>query len=309
MPLTRLLRLIAAIVVALGAGLAARAQVLVPRAYFYTEPGFQGECFTVEAGTNLENLEHILDSQGRPFNDRIHSIQLEGPIRLVVFRNADFRGESIWINGDVADLRGYAFAPGASGSWARNISSVQLQGVAGGVVVFARWDRRDAERVVRANYIDYLGREPDSVGLRHYTMYLTEGGWSEEQLREALHRSPEFRSRDVDAIIRREYREVLGRDPDESGMNTYRKALGRGMTITQMRADLQRSREGADKRARDAEKHIHDAVVRAYREILKREPDAPGLVSYTDLMQKGMSESDMREALRKSDEARNLRGR
>ena len=288
-------------VVAFGGGLTARAQVVIPRAYFFTEPGFQGECFTVEAGTNLDNLERILDSTGQPFNDRIHSIQLEGPLRLVVFQHAGFQGESIWINGDVPDLRAYAFAPGSSGSWARNVSSVQLQGVEGGVVVFLRWDRREAERVVRAYYLDYLGREPDPIGKRHYLTYLLEGGWSEEQLREAIRRSPEFRSRDVDAIIRREYREVFHREPDASGLNTYRKALGRGMTISQMRGDLMNSREGADQRARNAEKHARDAVTRAYREFLKREPDPEGLANYTKLMlQQGLTESDLRETFRRS---------
>ena len=163
---------------------------------------------------------------------------------------------------------------------------------------------------MRAYYLDYLGREPDPIGKRHYLTYLLEGGWSEEQLREAIRRSPEFRSRDVDAIIRREYREVFHREPDASGLNTYRKALGRGMTISQMRGDLMNSREGADQRARNAEKHARDAVTRAYREFLKREPDPEGLANYTKLMlQQGLTESDLRETFRRSDEYRKVHGR
>lgn len=295
-------RLLATLFATLAVGVTASAQVPVPRAYFYTEPGFQGECFTVEAGTNLDNLANILDSQGQPFNDRIHSIQLEGPLRLVVFRHAGFSGESIWINGDVADLRAYAFAPGSSGSWARNISSAQLEGVGQGVVVFYRWDRRDAERAIRSSYLEYFGREPDPAGQRHYLAYLLQGGWTLEQLHQDLRRSAEFRNRDVDGIIRREYRQVLGRDPDASGMNAYRRAMSRGMTIGELRTDLRRSGEGN-------QKSIHDAISRAYRELLKRDPDPEGLANYIRLMQQGMSERDVREALKRSDEYQKTRGR
>jgi hypothetical protein len=166
----------------------------------------------------------------------------------------------------------------------------------------ARWERREAERVVRANYLDVLGREPDPPGQRFYASRLLDAGWSEEQLRDTLRRSQEFRDRDIDGIVRRVYLTTLGREPDASGIANYRRALTRGMTEGEMRTELLRSREGGDKRVRDA-------VTRAYREVLKREPDAAGLESYSKLMlQKGWSESDVRENLRRSDEYRNQRG-
>ncbi len=147
-----------------------------------------------------------------------------------------------------------------------------------------------------------MTRDADGPGLRLYLSRLIEGGWNEEQLRDSLRRSDEFRHRDLEAIIRRVFREVLGRDPDASGIATYQRSLGRGMTEAEMRADLARSREGA-------ERQIALAITRAYRKTLHRDPDAGGLESYTKLMrQKGWSENDVRNDLRHSEEARKVRG-
>jgi hypothetical protein len=268
------------------------------RAYFYTEPGFQGEVFVVDAGNDLNNLAPIRDSLGQPFNDRIRSVQLEGPVRVLMFEHADFRGSSLWLNGDVPDLGAFSIGSTARTVWDRNVSSVKVEAVDRGVVVFIRWDRRDAERVIRAAYRDILGRDADSPGLRHYLPRLVDAGWSDEQLREDLRHSDEFRNRDLDAIIRRSFHDVLGREPDASGLATYKRSLSRGMTEGQMREDLRRSREGADKQ-------VSLAIARAYREVLHRDPDPEGLKSYTDLMQhKGWTESDVRDGLRRSEEFR-----
>ena len=277
--------------------------VATARAYFYTEPEFQGEVFVVAAGNAVNNLELIRDSRGLPFNDRVRSVQLEGPVRVLMYEHADFQGASMWLNGDVPDLGAFAIGPSSSSTWDRNISALQVQTVAHNVVAFVRWDRRDAERLVRASYRDILGRDPDGPGLRLYVSRLIEAGWSEEQLRDSLHRSDEFRHRDLDAIIRRAYREILDRDPDASGLSAYQRSLSRGMTEGEMRAELSRSREGS-------EKQVTVAITRAYHEILRRDPDPAGLANYTKFMrQKGWSESDVREDLRRSAEFRNLRGR
>lgn len=271
------------------------------RVYFYTEPDFRGEVFVVEAGNNVNNLASLRDSRERPFNDRIYSVQLEGPVRVTMFQHSEFRGAAMQLNRDARDLSAFALDPAGRETWAGLISSVQVTVLPRGAPV-SRWDRRDAERIVRANYLDFLGREPDPPGQRFYVSRLLDAGWSEEQLRDTLRRSQEFRDRDVDAIIRRTYASVLGRDPDAGGLANYRRALGRGMTEGELRAELLRSHEGGDKRVRDA-------ITRAYREVLKRDPDPGGLENYIKLMsQKGWSESDVRENLRRSDEYRKQRG-
>lgn len=270
------------------------------RALFYTEPGYRGECLVVEVGAAADNLEFSRDKRGRPFNDRIASVRLEGPVRVAVFENARFSGAFTWVNRDTPDLGAFSLGERSPATWHHTISSLQVDSVRRGTDVFTAWERRDAERAVRAAYRDFLGREPDPAGLRFYAGRLLDAGWSEDQLREVFRRSPEFKERDLDAIVRRVYRAELGRDPDPSGLGAYVRALGRGMTEPELRAELRRSREGAEHRARDS-------VTRAYREVLRREPDPAGLENYIRLMlQKGWDDAKVRAALRGGEEYRAL---
>ena len=273
------------------------------RAIFFTEPGFRGEQLVIEAGGVAENLEFIRDRRGRSFNDRISSVRFEGPVRAGIFEHSQFRGAFTWINRDIPDLSAHSLGDQRSNeTWNENVSSIQVEAVQQGARDFVMWDRRDAERAVRATFRDYLGRDPDAQGLRFYTGRLLDAGWSEEQLRDAFRRSDEFRNRDVDAIIRKTFREVLGRDPDPSGLAAYRRGLGRGMTEPQMRAELARSREGGEVRAKEI-------ITRVYREMLKRDPDADGLATHLRaFLEKGWDEGRLRDAIRKSDEYRKLRG-
>jgi hypothetical protein len=84
--------------------------------------------------------------------------------------------------------------------------------------------------VIRRAYQDILARDPDPEGLRSYREKMIREGWSERDVREALRNSPEFASMDrrhasADRIIQRAYRDILGRDPDPSGMETYRRNI------------------------------------------------------------------------------------
>src|SRR4051794_31905481 len=53
------------------------------RVLLYSEADFHGECLIVEAGAALENLEFVNDSRGHRWNDRITSVQIEGPVILI----------------------------------------------------------------------------------------------------------------------------------------------------------------------------------------------------------------------------------
>jgi hypothetical protein len=273
------------------------------RAIFFSEPNYRGETLIVEAGGAVENLEFVRDGRGRSFNDRISSVRFEGPVRAAVFEHAQFRGAFTWLNRDTPDLSAYSLGERASGSWDNAVSSLQVEAVHPGDAAFVAWERRDADRAVRAAYRDILNREPDSDGARFYLGRLLDAGWSDGQLRDALRRSDEFRNRDLDAIIRRAYRDMLGREADPSGVAAYKRGLSRGMTEAEMRAELARSREGQQKAARDL-------ITRVYREMLKREPDADGLAIYTKaILEKGWDERRLREAFRQSDEYRRANGR
>ncbi len=277
-----------------------RAQMPAGQVLLYAEPNFRGEALAVPAGTALDNLAYVQDSRGRSWNDRIVSVRVEGPVVLVAFEHAYFRGAQATFTRPAGDLAAFSLGSRGGDDWARRISSVQVAPIHPAAPVFLRWERRDAERAVRSAYRDILGRDPDRDGLRNYVDRLIAAGWTEDRLRDELRRSPEFRSRDVEAIVRRIYREVLGRDPDPSGVATYTRRLQGGMTEAELRADLRRSGERAQNEARSA-------ITRAYRDILRRDPDAAGLAHYLQqMLERGWDEGRVREALRQSDEYRKL---
>jgi hypothetical protein len=269
------------------------------RVSFFTELDYRGEVLVVEAGAGVDNLEFLRDSRGRPFNDRFRSVRLEGPIRVAVFEHSQFRGAATWLNRTTPDLTAFSLGQTNAVTWDRAISSIQIEAAPTGPV-FYQWSARDADRALRAAYRDILNRDPDPDGLRFYRGRLLDAGWSEPQLRDALRRSDEFRSRDFGAIVRRVYREVLGREPDASGLSTYTRALSRGQTEAELRAELRRSSEG------DA-LSVTAAITRAYRDILKRDPDPAGLDNYRRLVRdKAWNEDRIRADLRRSEEFRQL---
>jgi hypothetical protein len=287
------------------AGLAAlaSAQPLPPRgrALLFSEPNFRGEPMIVEAGTVIDNLEFVRNSSGRKWNDRISSVRLEGPVVLVAFEDAYFRGAQVTLSRDATDLSFLRLGDRHGETWNNRISSLRIELIQAVPPNFYRWERREAERAVRAAYRDILGRDPDERGLRDYRDRLMEHGWTEAQLRDNLRQSQEFRSRDLDAIIRKAYRDILGREPDPSGREAYLRTLRNGMTEGELRADLRRSAEFVNKNARDI-------IFRCYRDLLRREPDPSGLSFYTkQIVERGWDENHVRESIRQSEEYRKQR--
>jgi hypothetical protein len=112
-----------------------------------------------------------------------------------------------------------------------------------------------AERIVREAYLDVLGREPDRAGLRQYADAIVNRDWSEADVRRSLRASSEYRDRAgssrgslLDAraasIVRRAYRDVLGREPDAEGMREYTTRILRdGWTENDVRRALRASAE------------------------------------------------------------------
>lgn len=270
------------------------------RVLLFPEANYRGDPLVVAADTQIENLEFVANG-GRRWNDRVSSVRIEGPVILIMYEKAGFRGAEATLTRDAADLGALSLGDRRNSTWDRQISSIRVEEAPRVGPIFIQWNRRDAERAVRSAYRDLLGREPDDWGLREYRDRLIVRGWTEDQLRDDVRQSPEFRSRDLPGIIRRAYREVLGRDPDPSGMASYTRALQNGMSEAEFRADLHRSGERANVAARET-------ISRAYREILRRDPDPAGLANYLKLMlERGWDENRVREDLRHSEEFRKLR--
>ena len=84
---------------------------------------------------------------------------------------------------------------------------------------------QDYEKMITRAYDDVLGRKPDPSGMRTYRSKMIDEGWNEKDVRNDLRKSAEFRVGDVDVVIRRAYEDLLGRKPDKSGLEMYRKRM------------------------------------------------------------------------------------
>ena len=112
---------------------------------------------------------------------------------------------------------------------------------------------------------------------------------------------------DPDRIVRRAYEDILGREPDATGLRTYRShIIDDGWNEAQVREALRRSPEFRE-RSTMTPARAQEIVRRAYRAVLEREPD-PGAQGFVDkVMRDHWSQEDVERELRKSPEYRNKR--
>jgi hypothetical protein len=300
------------------------------RVTLYTEPNFKGEALIVEAGASVPSLGQMRRANQQPWIFAISSVKVEGDARAALYSGERFSGHRLDVTASISDLYAIARGAEAGATWDRAIASVNVTGSQPVVVQPAppppivvqpapppttvvvvpsappppprpRYDRRTAELIVQRAYVEVLGRNADPEGLRTYRDRLMREGWSEQEMIQQLQRSAEARSINADEAIGRAYREVLGRNPDPGGLAHYRSKWREGWTQGQIRADLRRSHEGRDT-------HIREAITRAYRELLGRDPDPSGYANYERLMrERGYSERDVRQAIMASQEYRNRR--
>jgi hypothetical protein len=168
---------------------------------------------------------------------------------------------------------------------------------------------RDADIVIARSYQELLGRKPDAEGLRHYRELVVDDGYSEQQVRERIRQSDEYRQRrqrEADLIITRAFRDLLGRDPDAEGLQHYRQlVIERNFSEAQIRA---RIRDSEEFHAREREQKAAQAdamITRAYRDLLGRDPDPGGLAEYRRaVLERGLNERQVRDSIKGSDEYR-----
>jgi hypothetical protein len=137
---------------------------------------------------------------------------------------------------------------------------------------------------------------------------MQEDYWTEADVRNDLRGRGDYRQHskqpisDPDRIIRRAYDDILHREPDTEGLRLYRsRMIDDDWTEQHVREALRKSPEHGDRAQESADKIIR----RAYQDVLGREPDYNGLVSYrSKVLDHGWDEHDVREALRSSPESR-----
>lgn len=293
------------------------------RALFYTEPNFQGASLVVEAGASVPDLAALRRTDGNRW--AFSSVRIEGGARASVSSAPNFSGERVELAADVADLFSLPRG-GGSGTWDQAIAAIAVTapgrpsvspvtppaaGATGEVSVGIgvgvgpgrpqprpRYDARTADLIVQRAFREVLDRAPDPEGLRTYRQRLMFEGWSERDVIEQLQRSPEARAVNADTAIANAYREVLGREPDASGLAHYRAKWREGWTQGQIREDLRRSTESRNTQSRVI-------ITRAFRDLLGRDPDPAGYATYERLMrERRYTERDIRAAIMDSPEYR-----
>lgn len=206
-------------------------------ACFYRDANFQGDYFCVRSGDAIDSLPNGM-------NDQISSIRTFGRgVEVTVFQNRRFEGRAQRFE-DVRNLK--------NEGWNDRLSSLRVQDFSRGGGFGRDRDRdRDRDRgdrgdrgrdfgngngngngnqgnrngnadvIVRRAYQDVLNREPDQDGLRIYRSHIIDDNWSEDQVRNDLRRSSEFRNRSQEItrdratqIVRQAYLSVLNREPD-----------------------------------------------------------------------------------------------
>jgi TorA maturation chaperone TorD len=92
----------------------------------------------------------------------------------------------------------------------------------------ARMRDQYADTVIRRAYDDILHRAPDQEGLRTYRRRILNDGWDEQDVRQALRKSAERRTvtttmnrEKAEEIVKRAYRDVLGREVDPDGLRSF----------------------------------------------------------------------------------------
>jgi hypothetical protein len=203
-------------------------------ACFYQDSNYRGQFFCVEAGADLSSLPSGA-------NDRVSSIRIFGPAVVTVFDNTRFRGESLRFDSDVRDLERENFND--------VISSVQIDGRSFGGNGRPGFGGERPELIVRRAYQDILERNPDPVGMRTYRSRIIDDGWTEQQVREDLRRSPEYREKNTmtrakaQDIVRNAYLAVLKREPDAGSAGYVNRVLREKLSQADVERELRRSPE------------------------------------------------------------------
>lgn len=216
-----------------------------PRVVLFEHPNFQGGAIVLYPGQSVENLARWDFDNGRRANDRITSILVEGGAEVMVYTDANFRGEALRVTDDIRDL-----SRGDNGIVRFNdqISSVRVD--------YRRGPERpptgggprppglEPEKIVRRAFQDVLEREPTDADMRRYRSLIIDRGYDEKRVRDELRRSDEYRGPYMTARLNRLYREVLGRDVDPRGFEHYRnKIIEHNWGDDDIRRDLRNSAE------------------------------------------------------------------
>lgn len=232
-----------------------------PRVTVYQNTDFRGASRTFHAGETVDNFANLGFNEGGLINDRISSIRLEGDAEVLLYEDSRYRGRVLRLTDSERNLADRLLPESVAANWNDRISSIRVEvrrtgsgpggfggpgggfgGPAGGGD--GRMTRARADDIIRRAFVDLLSREPDLRGPNVYRDLLMTQGWTEQMVRDNIRRGEEFRLEGADRIVRQAYLEVLGREPDPSGLASYRgRLLQYNWTGQDVRAALRNSEE------------------------------------------------------------------
>jgi hypothetical protein len=219
------------------------------RVILFQHANFEGGALVVYPGDELDTFSGKTFDNGAKLNDGVSSIRVEGRAEVFLYGDSNFRGDALRLTEDVRDLSRRPVSDSVGATWNDRISSLRMargdenDGHGGG-----RPGNRpppvDAEKDIRRAFEDLLGRAPSAAEVREFRGRFVDSGWNERMLRDHLRTDRNYRSDVANHIIRRAYLDILGREPDPSGFNSYRKkVLDKNWTENDVRDDLRKSSE------------------------------------------------------------------
>lgn len=163
----------------------------------YADAGFSGDFLTYNRPANEQNLNYVSQSRSG-WNDRISSIYIRGDYSVVLFQDANFKGDALRIDESVSNLRDLRRRDPARRNWNDAVSSFEILG--------KNEESRFAERNQR--YAGTLYEDANFQG-EYFTLYdgqeirnLKDEGWNDK----------------VSSImVERGYKVILWKDSDFRG--------------------------------------------------------------------------------------------
>lgn len=159
---------------------------------------------------------------------------------------------------------------------------------------------------VNQQYLDFLGRSPDSAALNDWVRQLNAGFATRAQVIEALMNSEEFQNR-FGSLVRL-YTAYFRRIPDYGGLmywfNAMNPSNGRGASLAQVSQEFAQSQEFFNTYGM-----LDNAgfVTRVYQNVLGRDPEPEGYKYWLGQLSAGMSRGEMMIGFSESLENKNAR--
>lgn len=152
-----------------------------------------------------------------------------------------------------------------------------------------------AEREIRRQYRQFLGREPTAEEISPRVYRMSHQQLNGEQLAREIRSSEEYRHREAKRLIHVVYRDLLGRDPSPRCLELQTPFLLReNLNEQALRRQVSRSEE-----------YHRRLITQSYRALLGRNPDPSGMATYLNRMQRhGWSIDRVREDIQRSPEFR-----